>query len=177
MSNVGAYCTQIGPDGNGHDRCWAACIASGLLTFGWDSDPFELTRQVAQLPPGEGNPANLDQMQAAAETFGVKVSRWTVWESAATAMAGNDVVVALVDNKYLIPHSYPRGRGWDALHYIRLVEYIDNEQMIYCYDPLTYLTQGGFGLYQGPTIYTKESITNAIMHTPYNDAGLIISHP
>src|SRR5215510_5450359 len=44
---IGDYCTQMAPDGSGHEACGAACLASVALSNGWQSDPWELTKEIA----------------------------------------------------------------------------------------------------------------------------------
>ena len=52
---MGAYCTQIDPNGSGGDRCGPASCASVLLSEGWQSDPWQLTLQLAAQSDPEGN--------------------------------------------------------------------------------------------------------------------------
>lgn len=169
------YCTQLGPDGYGHDRCWAACIASALLTFGWQSDPYGLMREVTNRGAGDDHTENLDDLISTAESYGIHGRKWTLWREAEDALNQGDIPIALIANHLLIPRPYPNGAGWEALHFVRIRQVLDNGSLVYLYDPLCYLPQPMGGIYQGPTVVTFQSLAGAIMATPLDQAGVILS--
>jgi hypothetical protein len=169
------YCTQLGPDGYGHDRCWAACIASALLTFGWQSDPYGLMRDVTAKGPGDDHTEDVADLIATAEAMGIHGRPWTGWHECEEALAADEVPIALIANHLLIPRPYPPGAGWEALHYVRIRQVLDDGSLIYLYDPLCYLPQPLGGIYQGPTVVTYQSLTAAIMATPNQYAGVILT--
>jgi hypothetical protein len=169
-----AYCTQIGPDGSGHDRCGAAVVASCLLSEGWDSDPWELMLKIATENGIENRGATSQQVMQAGAVYGFAGDLWQLWKQALEAIDQGHAVLALLDNRYLVPRSYPPGASWNAMHWIRIVRAIDNEAYCYVYDPLTYCAQEIGVVYQGPGVYTTGSIRGAIMKSAYPEAGVIL---
>jgi hypothetical protein len=176
-AGMGAYCTQIGPDGSGHERCGAACVASVLLSEGWDSDPYELMFQVAQDAGIENVGATSAQLLTAARKYGIPGNLWTGWSEAIEAIDRGEAVLCLLNNRYLIPRSYPSGDNWNAMHWIRVLGELDGGLMAYVYDPLTYCPQPTGTVYQGPAVYTTASIRAAIRKSPYQEAGITLRSP
>jgi hypothetical protein len=92
-----------------------------------------------------------------------------------SAVNDQQCVIALVNNRLLVPRAYPFGAEWEALHYIRLVMPVDNDQLWYCYDPLCYKPQPDGRIYQGPNVYTRESLSAAIMANSVQEAGIVLT--
>jgi hypothetical protein len=171
------YATQIGPDGSGHERCGAACVASVLLSAGWDSDPYELMFQIADEAGINNVGATSQQVLSAANKYGFTGDLWSGWADCLEALDRGHAVLALLNNKYLLPRTYPPGDAWNAMHWIRVVLELDGGLMTYCYDPLTYIPQVGGPVYQGPTVYTTASVRTGIRMSPYPEAGVILRSP
>lgn len=172
-----AYVSQLGPDGLGHDRCAPACLASYLLDQGWQSDPWLLLQELAApgAPLAADRTHGADELIAAARGKGFTAVEWVQWPAVAPLLGLPGVgVFALVDNSVLRPTAYPNVPGWRAMHWVRLVELIgDDADLCVCYDPLTYLPQPHGLVYQGPMLYTTDSVRAAIMATPYGYAGVL----
>lgn len=174
MPQFGDYCTQVGPDGSGHDRCAPACVASILLSEGWESDPWELTLEITakHFVPEQGATAGqiLDALAAYAQHGHTLITRHECLD----ALDGRQHLLLLVQNAVLVPRSYPPGPGWEALHWIRAVRTHEDETLLYCYDPLTYLPQRTGAIYQGPWLYTADSVWEAVRATPEPYAGVVV---
>lgn len=175
-SGPAAYVTQIGPDGSGHDRCGAACVASILLSAGWDSDPYGLMLDVTRQLWGGREPggATAEQLGAVLLDYGFLWAHWVTWLEAAEALGQGHYVLALVDNRLLAPRAYPRGDAWNALHWLRIVDLIPDDEMAYVYDPLTYIPQADGSIYQGPTVARIPTIRAGIAATPEPYAGILV---
>lgn len=171
----GTYCTQIGPDGSGHERCGGACLASCLLDDGWASDPWQLTVQVSDQCGMTDVGCTSQQLIACAGARGLDGRLWYQPGEAKVAIDGGEAVLVLCDNKYLEPRPYPAGYGWEAMHWIRIVAYAARENLAYVYDPLTYIPQKDGSIFQGPTAMDLETIMRAVQVTPYSEAGVILT--
>lgn len=171
----GTYCTQIDPSGSGGMRCGPASVASVLLDEGWQSDPWQLTLQLdAQCDPGKDGTTCQDLI-GLVERYGLAGRVWYQWNDAAQSLLRGDAVLCLLDNRYLLPRSYPNGDSWNAMHWIRVVVQSDRDDMCYVYDPLTYLYQPDGTVYQGPVASTAAQVMAAIAVTAYPEAGIIVS--
>jgi hypothetical protein len=170
---IGDYCTQMAPDGSGHEACGAACLASCALSNGWQSDPWQLTVQIAVQYGIANVGATSDQLIAAGGDFDLDGSKWYAWSEADAQMHAGGAVLCLLDNSRLVPRPYPNGSGWNAMHWIRILAVVENGKMVYAYDPLTYMYQPDGSVYQNPTVVTQESLWEAIMATGYPEAGVI----
>jgi hypothetical protein len=170
----GSYCTQIDPSGSGGMRCGPASVASVLLDDGYQSDPWQLTLQLdAEIDPDKDG-TTADELIALGGAHGLSGNRWYSWDDAKVGLSNGGAVLCLLDNRYLLPRSYPAGENWNAMHWIRVVVHSDRDDMCYVYDPLTYLYQPDGTAYQGPVASTAEQIMEAIMATPYAEAGCIL---
>ena len=170
----GTYCTQIAPDGSGGMRCGPACVASVLLDDGWQSEPSQLTHQLdAAVDPAKDG-TTCDDLIGLAEACGLDGESWYSWDDATSALTNGAAVLCLLDNRQLLPRSYPNGESWNAMHWIRVVRVSDRDDMCYVYDPLTYLYQPDGTAYQGPVASTVEQVLAAIQATPYAEAGVIL---
>lgn len=174
---MGAYVTQIGPDGSGHDRCGAAVVASCLLSAGWDSDPWELLLQITRDIWGGAEPdgATSGALAAVLERYGFAARTWVRWPEATAALTAGVDVLCLLNNRYLRPRAYPPGDAWNALHWIRLRALLDDGSYGFVYDPLCYIPQADGTIYQGPTAVDIGSLRTAIQQTPYEVAGLLVA--
>lgn len=171
----GDYVTQIGPDGSGHERCGGACIASCLLSDGWQSDPYELMVQVSDQCGFTDSGATSQQMLDCAAAHGLDGRLWIYAEEAVTAVAQGEAVLCLLDNQYMEPRTYPAGYQWEAMHWVRVRHISDFEELAYVYDPLTWQPQKDGSVYQGPVASTLEGLLKAIQATPYPEAGVILT--
>jgi hypothetical protein len=171
----GSYCTQIDPNGSGGMRCGPASCASVLLDDGWQSDPWQLTLQLdAAIDPAKDGTTCQDLIRLL-EPLGLAGRVWYQWHDAAQALLNGEAVLCLLDNRYLLPRSYPSSESFNAMHWIRVIVASDRDDMCYVYDPLTYLYQPDGTVYQGPVASTVEQVQAAIAVTPYAEAGVIFS--
>lgn len=171
----GSYCTQISPSGSGGMRCGPASVASVLLDDGWQSDPWELVLQLDQEVDPAKDGTTCDDLIRLADAHGVDGRNWYSWDDAIASMNMGAAVLCLLDNRYLLPRSYPNGESWNAMHWVRALVYSDRDDMVYLYDPLTYLYQPDGSVYQGPVASTQEQLWTAIMATSYSESGVILS--
>lgn len=156
-------------------RCGPACCASVLLDAGWQSDPWELTVQLdAQVDPAKDGTTSDDLLQLMAG-YGFDGRKWQHWQEMRDALVDGEAVLILCDNRYLEPRSYPPGAAWEALHWVRAVVASDRDDLVYLYDPLTYLPQPWGGVYQGPMASTFDGLNAAISATAYWEAGIILT--
>jgi hypothetical protein len=174
MAQHGTYCTQIGPDGSGHERCGAAALASVVLDNGWQSDPWELTVQIADTYGITDQGATSQQLIAAAADYNLDGRLWYRWEELKAALSAGEAVLILCDNQYLEPRTYPAGYQWEAMHWVRAVVASDRDDMVYLYDPLTWAPQKDGTVYQGPVASSFDGINEAVSATPYSEAGVIL---
>lgn len=171
----GSYCTQIGPDGSGHERCGGACLASCLLDDGWQSDPYGLMVQVSDECGMTDVGCTSQQLISCAAGRGLDGRLWYQTGEARAALAAGEAVLVLLDNKFMQPRSYPLAYGWEAMHWIRIVAASERDDMCYVYDPLTYMSQKDGTIFQGPVASTFDGLAGAIQATPYNEAGVILT--
>lgn len=171
----GTYCTQIGPDGSGHERCGGAVLASCLLDDGWASDPYQLMVQVSDQCGMTDRGCTSQQLIDCAAAHGLDGRLWYGQSEAKDAIDQGEAVLVLCDNEYLEPRPYPAGYGWEAMHWVRIVLYSDRDRLAYVYDPLTYMGQKDGSVYQGPTCMDLDTIMRAVQVTPYPEAGVILS--
>jgi hypothetical protein len=170
----GSYCTQIDPSGSGGMRCGPACVASVLLDDGYQSDPWALTLQLDhEIDPMKDGTTAQDLVNLG-NAHGLDGNVWYSWEDAKAALSNGGAVLCLLDNRYLLPRSYPNGESWNAMHWIRVVVGSDRDDMCYVYDPLTYLYQPDGTVFQGPVASTSGQIMAAVMATAYAEAGSIL---
>lgn len=172
-----AFATQIDQNGSGRDRCAAGVLASCMLSEGWQSDPFGLTVQVADEARWTDQGANSQQLMGEAARYGFQSRKWTAWQEALDALAAGQYVACLNMNAALRPTAYPLTGGWRQEHWLRLLQVLDGGEMAYCYDPLCYLPQIDGSIYEGPTVYTVESLRAAIAATPQPEAGVVLWRP
>jgi hypothetical protein len=171
---IGDYCTQIDPAGYGGMRCGPACLASVALSNGWQSDPWELTKQIDAQVPGSADGTTSEDLIKAAEAYELDGSKWYAWSECTAQLAAGGAVLCLLDNSRLSPRPYPGGASWNAMHWIRACAVVEAGKMVYAYDPLTYMLQPDGTVYQNPTVVTQESLWEAIMATGYPEAGIIL---
>jgi hypothetical protein len=167
----------MGPDGSGHERCGAACLASVLLNEGWQSDPWGLTCQIADEAGITDRGATSQDLLQAAAKYGFTGDTWSQWGDVGAYLASGQAVLVLHNNVHLAPRMYPPSNAFNATHWIRLMALVDNEQMVYTYDPLTYDPHPSGYVYQNPCVYTAESVKQAIRSTPYPEAGIWLQSP
>lgn len=171
----GSYCTQIDPSGSGGMRCGPASVASVLLDDGYQSDPWQLTLQLdSEVDPAKDGTTSQDLIRLAGQ-HGLDGREWYQWGDAAQALLNGEAVLCLLDNRHMVPRSYPPGESWNAMHWVRAVVHSDRDQLVYCYDPLTYLPQPDGTVYQGPVATSQPELWAAIMATQYPDAGVILT--
>lgn len=183
INDVEAYTTELGPDGSGHARCGPACIASILLSAGWQSDPWGLTLEVTGKALGLPGPASPDQTVVGGMTSQqmidvLKQYQFTAqtiitWQEVIDAIAAGKDVCLLLDNWYLRPRMYPAGAAWDALHWIRLRGFHSGHIAV-CDDPLVFVPGEYPTPYQGPVAYDTSSIRAAIGATPVPESGIAV---
>lgn len=171
----GSYCTQIDSSGSGGMRCGQACVASCLLDDGWQSDPWELTLELEQESDPQKDGTTCQDIIRLADANGLDGRNWYSWDDAIVALSNGEAVLCLLDNRYLLPRSYPNGESWNAMHWIRVVRVSDRDDMCYVYDPLTYQYQPDNTVYQGPVASTQDQIWAAIMATTYPESGVILT--
>jgi hypothetical protein len=116
-----------------------------------------------------------DQLLAAAARRGLDGRKWTSWDDMFVALGSGSAVLALCNNRWLIPRSYPPGSGWESLHWVRIVAASDRDDMLYLYDPLSYLHQLDGSVYQGPVASTQQGMGQAIASTAWPEAGVILT--
>lgn len=173
----GAYCTQISPAGAGGMRCGAASCASVLLSEGWQSDPWQLTLELdAKCDPDKNGTTSHDLLTLMAG-YGFSGGLWYAWSELAGLLDAGAGVLLLNANWLLSPRAYPSGSSWNSMHWIRLVADSVPDQMIYTYDPLTYLHQPDGTVYQGPTVATTGSCKVAGDATGYPEYGIYLASP
>lgn len=170
-----SYCTQIDSTGNGHYRCGGACLASVLLDDGWQSDPWGLTVQVSDEEGWTDVGCTSDQMIDAAQRRGLNGRKFTYWEELEDALLAGEAPLLLLNNVFLVPRSYPPGHGWESLHWVRCAAFSNRDDMLYLYDPLTWIQQLDGSVYQGPVASTQEGCTQAIATTSWPEAGVILT--
>jgi hypothetical protein len=171
---IGDYCTQMAPDGSGHEACGAACLASCALSNGWQSDPWQLTKEIAITYGIVDRGATSAQLINAAHDYNLDGKLWYSWDEAKVELAAGNAVLCLLDNSRLSPRPYPSGTGWNAMHWIRILAVVEGGRMVYAYDPLTYMYQPDGSVYQNPTVVTQDSLWQGIMATGYPEAGVIL---
>lgn len=171
----GSYCTQIGPDGNGAMRCGQASLASALLDDGYQSDPWELTLQLERESDPQKDGTTCNDLIALADRYGLAGRTWVHWNDAIQGLNKGEAVLCLLDNRYMVPRSYPDGESWNAMHWVRVVRFSDRDDMCYVYDPLTYMYQPDNSVYQGPVASTAEQVMAAIIATSYWESGVILT--
>ena len=171
------YCTQVDEGGSGRERCAGACLASCMIDTGWQSDAWALTVEVSDTHGFTDHGATSEQLIAAAGDYGFTGRKWTEWGEVEPAILNGEWVLALLHNAKLYPRSYPSGTGWNATHWLRIKGIQVGGDLVYAYDPLTYLWDSIGRLYQGPYLYTTESVREGIKATPYAEAGVILSRP
>lgn len=178
------YCTEIGPDGSGHNRCGPAVIAHALLRAGWQSDPWGLTLEVTGKALGLPGPASADMTLAGGMTadqvanllgyYGRPARVQPDAQQLLAAARTSAVTLWLVDNWYLRPRSYPVGTSWDALHWVAIAGWADSDVCI-LNDPLTWIPGEYPQAYQGYTTCTVASLLQAVYATdPSLPAGVQI---
>lgn len=177
MSLPADYCTQVDSGGSGRERCAGACLASVMLDAGWQSDPWELTVAVSDEAGWTDKGATSQEIIDYAARHGFSGRLWYSWGDLEAALVNGEYALILLDNRNLYPRSYPSGAGWNATHWIRAKAMQIGGDLLYAYDPLTYLWDSIGRLYQGPYLYTVESVRQAIQATPYAEAGVILSRP
>jgi hypothetical protein len=174
---MSAYCTQMDPNGSGGDRCGPASCASVLLSEGWQSDPWALTLQIGSECDPEMNGTTSDDLLNVMAHYGIPGDRWYGWDDLDELLQAGHAVLLLNENYLLSPRPYPSGSGFNATHWIRLVAIGVPDQMIYVYDPLTYLYQPDGTVFQGPTVATTESVKAAGDATGYPEYGVYFVSP
>ena len=175
MTQYGTYCTQIGPDGSGHERCGGAALASVVLNNGWQSDPWALTVEISDKYGFTDRGATSAQIIDAAADYGLAGRMWYLVEDLKEALGQGEAVLWLLDNQYLEPRPYPMDYGWEAMHWIRTLHVSPYEELAYVYDPLCYMVQKSGAPYQGPTASTVDSLLSAVRATPYAEAGVVLT--
>lgn len=171
----GSYCTQIDPSGSGGMRCGPACCASVLLDAGWQSDPWALTLQLDSEVPGSVDGTTSQDLIDLMNRYGFDGRTWQQWAEMRNALDQGEAVLVLCDNKFLEPRSYPPGAAWEAMHWVRVVVASDRDDMVYLYDPLTWIVQKDGSVYQGPVASTFDGLNDAISATPYWESGVIFT--
>jgi hypothetical protein len=171
----GSYCTQIDPSGSGGMRCGPASCASVLLDDGYQSDPWQLTLQLdAEIDPAKDGTTCQDLITLM-DKYGLDGRTWQQWPELLAALEHGEAVLILCDNRYLTPRSYPSGASWEAMHWIRAVVASDRDDMVYVYDPLTWIVQTDGSVYQGPVASNFPGIIGAVAATAYWEAGVILT--
>lgn len=171
----GSYCTQIDPSGSGGMRCGPASCASVLLDAGWQSDPWQLTLQLDSECPGAQDGTTSADLIALMDGYGFDGRMWQHWQELLDAIAAGEAVLILCDNRYLTPRSYPHGASWEAMHWVRAVVASDRDDMVYLYDPLTWIPQNDGTVYQGPVASTFDGVNDAISATAYWESGIVLT--
>jgi hypothetical protein len=171
----GSYCTQIDPTGSGGMRCGPASCASVLLDDGWQSDPWQLTLQLdAEIDPQKDGTTCQDLIDLMSR-YGCDGRTWVHWQELLDGIAAGQAVLVLCDNRYLVPRSYPAGAAWEAMHWVRAVVASDRDDMVYLYDPLTWIRQRDGSIYQGPIASSFDGMNDAISATAYWESGVILT--
>jgi hypothetical protein len=172
-----AYCTQMSPDGSGGMRCGPASCASVLLSEGYQSDPWQLTLQLDEkIDPQKDGTTSQDLLNLMSE-YGFQGGLWTVWDDLYAHWSRGHAVLLLNANWMLSPRPYPSSSSFNAMHWIRCLIEAGPDQMIYTYDPLTYLYQPDGSVYQGPTVHTTASVKAAGDATGYPEYGIYLISP
>jgi hypothetical protein len=172
-----AYCTQMAPDGSGHEACGAACLASVMLSEGWQSDPWGLTQQVAMENGIWNEGSTSDQLLTAAGRYGFSGGKWYSWQDGCNHLEAGHAVLNLLNNWVLEPREYPNGGAWNSLHWTRSVRQLDVDGLVYTYDPLCWMPQADGSVYQGPGLYTIATVQTAIAGTSWPEAGIYLVSP
>lgn len=169
-----AYCTQMAPSGSGGMRCGPASCASVLLSAGWQSDPWGLTLELdAKVDPEKDGTTSQDLLQLMAG-YGFSGGLWDTWDDLYAHWERGDAVLLLNANWMLSPRPYPSSTSFNAMHWIRLLAEAGPDQMVYTYDPLTYLYQPDGTIFQGPTVHTTASCRAAGDATGYPEYGVYL---
>jgi len=174
---VSAYCTQLDAGGSGGDRCGPASCASVLLSEGWQSDPWQLTLECGAKSDPEMNGTTSQDLLTLMRGYGIGGGLWYEWGQLEELWQAGHAVLLLNANWLLVPRPYPSGSSWNAHHWVRLVAGSVPDQMMYVYDPLTYLYQPDGSVYQGPTVATAESVKAAGDATGYPEYGVYFVSP
>jgi hypothetical protein len=157
--------------------CGAACLASVMLSEGWQSDPWGLTVQVAQENGIWNEGATSDELLTAAARYGFSGGKWHTWTDGMERLKAGTAILALHNNWVLEPRQYPAGGAWNSLHWSRLVRDIPQDALIYTYDPLCYLAQQDGSIFQGPNVYVTATMQAAIAGTAWPEAGIYLLSP
>jgi len=158
-------------------RCGPASCASVLLSEGWQSDPWALTLQLdAQVDPDK-NGTTSQQLLALMSLYGFSGGLWDTWDDLYPHWEHGHAVLLLNQNWLLSPRPYPASTSFNATHWIRLLVEAGPDQMIYVYDPLTYLYQPDGKVFQGPTVATSSSCKAAGDATGYPEYGIYLISP
>jgi len=148
---------------------------SVLLDAGWQSDPWQLTLQLDSEVPGAADGTTSADLIALMDKYGFDGRTWQHWQEMRDALDQGAAVLILCDNRYLTPRSYPPGAAWEAMHWIRAVVASDRDDLVYIYDPLTFLPQSAGPTYQGPMASSFDGLNDAISATPYWESGIILT--
>jgi hypothetical protein len=158
-------------------RCGPASCASVLLSEGWQSDPWELTLTLdAKVDPQKDGTTSQDLLTLM-DGYGFAGGIWYSWDDLDDLLRNGQAVLLLNANWVLNPRPYPQGTNWNAMHWIRIVAGSVPDQMLYIYDPLTYLYQPDGSVYQGPTVATVASCREAGDATGYPEYGVAFVSP
>lgn len=171
----GSYCTQIDPSGSGGMRCGPASCASVLLDAGWNSDPWQLTLQLDAEVPGAQDGTTSQDLITLMAPYGFHGRPWQYWQELLDGIAAGEAVLVLCDNKHLTPRSYPTSSAWEAMHWVRAVLASERDDLVYLYDPLTWIVQKDGSVYQGPVASNFDGLNAAISATPYWESGIILT--
>lgn len=156
-------------------RCGPASCASVLLDAGWQSDPWQLTLQLDSEVPGAQDGTTSQDLIELMDKYGFDGRTWQHWQELLDGIMAGEAVLILCDNRHLTPRSYPSGASWESMHWIRGVVASDRDDMVYLYDPLTWIRQKDGTVYQGPVASTFDGINAAISATPYWESGIVLT--
>jgi hypothetical protein len=109
--------------------------------------------------------------------YGFSGGLWDTWDDLYPHWEHGHAVLLLNQNWLLSPRPYPASTSFNATHWIRLLVEAGPDQMIYVYDPLTYLYQPDGKVFQGPTVATSSSCKAAGDATGYPEYGIYLISP
>ena len=90
------------------------------------------------------------QLAMVARWYGQDCSWYGSWADVDDAIAHDEPVIILLDNRVLQPRQYPQNAAWNANHFILLTSADTDDGHRYSNDPLSYFVQG-------PYFYTEAS--------------------
>jgi Peptidase_C39 like family len=144
--------------GSGMNNCGPACMAMMLAHRGVIAPTQDAMLEVADIARdglsnnvGEsGGYTTFAQLAMVANWYGQDCSWYSSWAQIGEAVAKEEPVIVLLDNRVLQPRQYPNSPAWNANHFILVTSEGTGDGNRYSSDPLSYYVQS-------PYFYTEAS--------------------